>query len=282
MPDADDLTLAFLETHPAAAAKVTDGLAGRDVVALFERVPARVGGPVLAAMRPTSAARALEALDDRHVQALLSAVGAHYAIALLRQVPEPRRTRLLDGLSTTVAVASRILLGFPNDSVGGWVDPDVVALSPAATASEAVARLRASGGEQTHDVYVVDDENGLLGMVSLATLLRATEMATLAELMRKPPAVIAAMAPIAGVTAHRGWEQSTALPVVERGGRLIGLLRHTTLVRAQGAIRPNAGREGAETAVGLLALGYWEVVSGLAQALLSVLPPERRSAEGSE
>lgn len=282
MPEADDLTFAFLETHPAAAAKVTESFAGPDVVALFERVPARIGGPVLAAMRPTAAARAIDALADGHVQALLSAAGAHAAITLLRQVPEPRRSELLRGLPTTVAVASRIVLGFPNDSVGGWVDPDIVALAPATTASEALARLRVGGGERADDVYVVDDEHRLLGVVSLTALLRAPETITLAALMRKAPANIAAMAPIAGVIAHRGWEEATALPVVERSGRLIGLLRHATLVRAQDAVRPNAGREGSATAVGLLATGYWEVVSGLAQALLSALPPERQPSEDSE
>ena len=46
MASADTLTIAFLEAHPARAARVLERLPGPEAAALFTRVPARVGGPV--------------------------------------------------------------------------------------------------------------------------------------------------------------------------------------------------------------------------------------------
>ena len=142
MASAETLTLAFLNAHPARAARVLERLPGPEAAALFARLPARAGGPVLAAMLPPTAARLLSNLDDAAALALLTVLGAQSAVGVLRHLAEPRRSRLIAGLPTATAVASRLLLGYLEDSVGGWVDPDVIAVAAECTAGEALALAR--------------------------------------------------------------------------------------------------------------------------------------------
>jgi predicted transcriptional regulator len=121
-------------------------------------------------------------------------------------------------------------------------------------------------------LYVVDSEEHLIGVVELHELLRAPETVTLAALMHKPPAVLTSATSLAGAANQRGWERASVLPVVDRAGRLIGVMRRGVLSRALARHRI-AGHAATDVSLpGLLARGYWDAVSGLAAALLSLLP----------
>ena len=276
MPEPQALTLAFLTDHPGEAARVVEALPVADASALFREIPARVGSPVLAAMLPTAAARMLGALTDAHVLALLTAAGTQTAVALLRHIADPRRTQLIDGLPTVAALASRVLLGFPEDAVGAWSDPEVIALAPGTTAGHALHRVRQGPEAGVDRILVVDADRKLLGDVSLEALLHAPEYATLASVMRAATTTLPAMMPIAAAAALRAWERGSALTVVDREQRLIGILRRSTLARA---LRERATRRQAHTAQSIsavLAGSYWNVIAGLAGAALALLPDVNR------
>ena len=271
-PGAEILTLAFLTAHPGRAARVLERLPGSEAAALFARVPARAAGPVLAAMLPPTAARLIAHLDDAVALGLLTAIGAQAAVAVLRHLAEARRSRLIEGLPTATAVASRLLLGYLEDTVGGWVDPDVIAVAQETSAGEALARVRRGSELEVEQVYVVDLDQRLLGVIELPALVRSAETAVVATLMRRPAGPLSAGAPLASAAGHEGWEHAAVLPVLERNERLLGVLRRSTL---RGALAQTEGTEieaGEATIVGLLAHGYWDAVSSLAEAALALLP----------
>jgi magnesium transporter len=272
MADAEDLTHTFLDAHPVDAARELATLPSTDAAALFAQVPPRLGGPVLAAMLPPTAARVLGVLDNDRAMALLTSIGVQPAVAVLRHIQEPRRGRLIEGLPTAVAVASRMLLGYPEDSVGAWADPDIIALPPETEVDDAVARVRV-GTADTARVYVIGPGERLLGMVEIAALLRAHDTAQLGSVIGEPPAVLAAVAPLSGAATHRGWEQTASLPVVERGDRLVGVLRRATLMRALTRSTRSTREAAAETLSGVLTRSYWDALSGLVAATVTQLPP---------
>ena len=232
MAEPEALTLTYIAAHPAEAARVLERIPGADAAALFATVPARAGAPVLTAMLPSAAARILGSLEDEPALALLSAAGVQAAVTVLRYVPKPRRSRLLEGLPTATAVASRVLLGYPDDSVGAWADQDVIALAPETRVSDALERVRGGDERKVEQVYAVDHDQRLIGIVDLLELLRAPDSTTLAAVLHKPLAMLTAMTPLTGAATQRGWQQSSVLPVVERDGRLIGVLHRATLARA--------------------------------------------------
>jgi magnesium transporter len=268
----EKLTLSYLDAHASEAARVLERMPSQDSAALFARVPARTGAPALAAMLPSAAARMIALLDDAIALALLAAVGTQTAVAILRLTAQPRRTQLLGGLPTATAIAARLMLGYPEDSVGAWIDPDVIALPPETRAGEALARVRA--GEETivDQLYVIGPDQRLLGIVELHKALRAAEGATLEGLMTPSAVILSAITPLTSAATQRGWERSSVLPVVERDGRLIGVLRRGTLARALVRGRLPSQVAGEPPLSGIIARGYWDAVSGLAEALVSSLP----------
>lgn len=271
MPDAGVLTLAYVSSHPADAARVLERHPTSEAAAVLARLPARAAAPALVAMFPPAAARVIGAVGDKVALGLLTAAGAQGAVGVLRHVPEPRRSRLVEGLPTITAVAARLLLGYPEDSVGAWADPQVVALAPGLYAQEAFARVRGEPEEEAVEVYVVGEGQRLLGVVDLATLVRAPDWKTLEGLMHPPAATLPAVMPLRSALSHPAWKRATQLPVVARGGRLIGALRLSVLTEA--AARGSAdGGEGEVTLAGFAARGYWEAVAGLVRAFLVLVP----------
>lgn len=282
MADPERLTLTYLDSHPGDAARVLERMSAMECAGLLARVPARVAAPVLAAMLPTAAARQLAALEDSPAMALLGALGPQAAVTILRHVAEPRRQRLLEGLPTATALGSRLLLGYEEDAVGAWVDPEVTALLPETRVEEALERVRNGGAERVERVYLVDPEQKLLGMVELTTLLRAPASSRIADLATRTATQIAANTPLAAAANHRGWGASPTMVVVDRGGRLIGVLRREALMRAL-ARGPAAQAALAEaTVAGSLARGYWAAVSGLFAACLAALPGVRPVGGGTD
>ena len=272
MADAETLSLAFMRAHPAQAARVLEAVPPADAAALLARVPARLGGPVLGAMLPTAAARALGGLQDEHSLALLGELGTQFVVAVLRHVAEPRRARLIAGLPTASALASQLLLGYMEDAVGAWTDPDVLALPGTTRAADALERVRHMQGI-VQRAFVTSAEGRLEGWVPLPALLRAPAGAGLASIMSRPEAVLAAHTPLAGAVAHPGWERSSMLPVVESGERLLGVLTRDALARALRRVSRPAPAAAGGSLAGMLTRGYWDALSGGAEAMATLLPP---------
>jgi len=195
-------------------------------------------------------------------------------VAILRNVPEPRRARLITGLPTAAALASRLLLGYVEDSVGAWSDPDVLAMPGTARAGEALERVRRVEAAVAR-VFVTSPKGALEGWVPLPVLLRAPEDASLASVMKRPDAVLSSQSPLAGAASHPGWERASILPVVEADERLVGVLSRDALTRALGRTSRAQRTAPGGTLAEMLARGYWDALSGWAEAMATLLPTVR-------
>lgn len=270
MAEADALTHAFMRTRPAEAARVLEAVPADQAAALFARVPSHVGAPVLAAMVPSIAARTAAELDDARALELLGLLGTLQIVSLLRHLPELRRKKLLAGLPTAPALASTLLLGYPEHSVGAWSDPNVIAQPGATPIHEVLERVRL--GDASNDwIFVTDAAQQLSGWAALSALLRAPAQARLDTVARPCEATLAAHAPLEGAREHPGWRSHSVLPVVEPGNKLIGVLTHAALLRAMAeSERPAGNPEDRVTTV--LAHAYWNALSGIVEAATGLLP----------
>lgn len=270
---------AFLETHPADAARVLERLAATEAGALLKSAPLRLASPVLRQMLPLAGARCLEPLDDAEIIGLLRGVGAQAGVALLRYFGAARRTRLLGQLPTALTLAYELLLGYPDNTVGAWMDPRALALPADMTVGESLERVRRADEALIADPFVIDRNQRLLGYVELADLLRADASNTLGRLVRPCRHRLPAQAMLSGLNEHQGWHEASTLPVVERGDRLVGAFTHVALQRALSLEQAVPIANSAEDTLVGLAGAYWFSVSALIQALVSLLPVERREGD---
>ncbi len=279
MASNEELSYAFLESHPADAARVLERLAPAEAGALLQSAPLRLAAPVLRHMLPLPGARCLEQLGDEEITGLLRGAGAQAGVALLRYFGGERRMKLLAQLPTALTIAYELLLGYPEDTVGAWMDPRALALPADMTVGESLERVRRADEALISDPFVIDRNQRLLGYVELADLLRAASATSLARLVRPSPHRLPAQALLAGLRDHPGWREASTLPVIERGDRLVGAFTHTALQRALSMEQATPQPARAEDTFAGIAGVYWFGVSGLIQALVSLLPVEPREGD---
>lgn len=271
MNRAKDLTVAFLRAHPREAARVLEQLNATDASALFAAMPGRVAAPVVARLPPGFAARSLASLPDEAVVRLLRRLVTPAIAALLRHLPEERRTRLLDELPAATAVACRMLLRYPEDSVAALADTEVLTARPADAVREVLARLKAAADDVGDFLYIVDEERRLRATVRPASLLHASPSMSVAAVEAVDVPALPAQSSPRGVRDHAGWTRFSTLPVVERNGRLVGALRQGVLIHAlERGPRLRLRRDASSLAV--FAAGAWSLMAALLQALVNELP----------
>ncbi|HQU16937.1 MAG: hypothetical protein B7Z66_06480 [Chromatiales bacterium 21-64-14] len=270
MARAEQLSLAFVEAHPADAARVLERLAPESAAALLEAAPVRLTAPVVRHMMAFHAARCVEPMEAEAAAGLMRALGPQSGTAVLRYLLPEQRDAILEQLPSAVAALFRLLVGYPEDTVGAWMDPDALALHADCPAEEALAHMnRVRDPERALYVYVVSSDHQLRGVAHLAEVVRASPNVPLARLMHAPPAVVRARAGLRSVHVHPAWEDLRALPVVDWGGRFAGVLHRADLTRALAQQGPVSSAQVGE-ALAALTGAYWLGMFAMIEAGLRV------------
>jgi magnesium transporter len=275
MPDTNALSIAFLESHPADAARVLEGLDAADTAQFLAALPPRLAAPVLRHVGPPYCARVFAQLDDAQVGALTHVMGPQAAARALQQLPAERQLRLLAQLPVGTSIAIRLLIGYPKGTCGAAMDPWPLALAPETPVAEALEQTRSFEGVLGDCLFIANGDRRVLGVVSLAELMRAAPRDSLSAVMRPARHAVSALASMASANGHPGWEIFHALPVVERENRLVGALPRSAFNDAHAAPPPApdahlvAGTFGA----------YWRMLSALAELVVGTLPPVGPVAE---
>lgn len=269
------LSRTLLEAHPEEAARALETLDAARAAAVLADGPADVAAGALARTVPHAAASVLTALHPARAAALLAALPFDVAAAHLRRIDAGAREERIAALPDPLARSFRSLLRFPEGTAGALMDPRVAALADDITAAEALRALRTAADRALYNVYVVDRDQNLVGVLNLRELLLARPGERLSAVMGDPVHRLRAGADSLEIVSHPGWQQVHSLPVVDSGGRLLGAIRYRTLRRLEDELRGPLQRTDSPTARALgelfgTALSGW--VDALAGAVAAPAP----------
>jgi magnesium transporter len=274
---ADTLIRRFAADHPAEAARLLGDHPPAGEAAVLARLDDAAAAGVLSRMSPPAGAGCLAALDPSRAPAILSLLPPERAAALLRRIDPPRREALL--LALPDAARLRPLLVHAEGTAAALMDPAAIALPDDLDLDEGRRRVHRHADKLALEVYVVDRDQRLRGVVSLRDLLDPGRRGPLSTLLRSVEP-LAAGADVTAMAAHPGWHEQDSLPVVDEHGVYLGAVRHERLRQLQGAPGARRARGGVEAVVALGEL-YWLGLSGLVTGLASSGMRTRRGQEGS-
>jgi magnesium transporter len=169
---------------------------------------------------------------------LLKLLSQEQAAALLNALPPDDRTAFIDELPLDVAMqmlallspeerkVAQALLAYPEDSVGRMMTLDFVAVRAEWTVGEALNFIRTHGydRETLNVIYVVDEQGRLIDDVRVRRFLLSAPGRTVRELMDGDIARLEATDDREHALALFRRFDRVALPVVDDGGKLIGLV----------------------------------------------------------
>ena len=195
-------------------------------VLLFRCLPRRTAAEVFSELETEDADALLRDLTDYETQLLLSLMRPDDRTELLEELPGKVTQRLLNLLKPEDVEEARMLLGYPEGSVGRLMTPDYVAVRPSWTVSQALLHVRRRGRDtETVDaIYVVDDDWKLLGVVSLRQLILAEPDEIIRDMMTTPPIYLSAFDDQEEAARVMDKYDLYALPVVSSDGTLVGIV----------------------------------------------------------
>ena len=217
--------LARLATlHPADQAQVIADLESEARSLLVPRLPHVAMAELLGYLEEDARRDVVAGLEPAAIGPILDQTDRDVAADVLHQLSPERARAVLTAMRTAAEVIP--LLPHPDQTAGGRMTTDFVALQRLWTAEQAISYLRRTSpaAEQVFYLYVVDNEQRLEGVVSLRQLVVADPEERIGELME--PEVVSARTSedqeeVARRIAHYNF---VALPVVDDGRHLVGVV----------------------------------------------------------
>ncbi len=181
---------------------------------------------------PLNANRIIALLDRERREQVIRAASPRVAVLLLARLDDADREALLANMPAALRADIERQLIYPEDSAGRLMDTHFITFTPDQTVAQALAELRASGLRRQRTVYVVDEDNRLSARVDVQDLALADGDAVVATLMAPVVATVDPLAAREEIVNILDEHRIDSLPVVDSDGRLMGVVRHATLMRA--------------------------------------------------
>jgi magnesium transporter len=180
--------------------------------ALAEMEEGEDRGDLLASFAPEKGAELLSELPDDDAADLIAELEPTEQQAIFAELPADEAGEL------------RELLEYGEDTAGGLMTTDLVALDASLTAAEAIAEVRKQGREveRFYTVWVVDAERRLQGTVRLDELIMAEPTSRVSDIVEAPLATVSPDLDQEEVGHLIARYNLVALPVVDGDGTLLG------------------------------------------------------------
>lgn len=226
--DKPQLRLLLNEQHPADLADFLLDLEVQPRLQCFRLLDLDNASAVLAELDTDNQKSLLKDLGEIGVVPLISRMSPDDAADLLGELPKERANSIINQMTDLDDVADLYeLMSFKDDSAGGIMSTDYLALHSRMTVEEALAELREAYEdieEEIYDLLVVDEEEHLVGWLSVKELLTAPTDALIESLMDTN---------VITVTTDTDQEEAAetlsrydllSLPVIDTEGKLRGII----------------------------------------------------------
>ena len=176
----DALRIFLRLVRPEDIADWLDQLTADERQRVLSNLDHDAAGTVLADTTASIRAALVDEIEPERLARIAEAMPADEAADLIGELTEPDSEQVLHHIDDANEEVLRQLLEFPEDTAGGIMNPDVVAMDPSATVDDAIRHLReASADTFVAALYVVDSERTLIGFVRLRRLVTAHPAAQL-------------------------------------------------------------------------------------------------------
>ena len=210
--------------HPADIADIVEEMTVDERRTVFEQLDVETAAEALSEVEPEMQVAIVGDLDEERAADILEEMDPDAAADLLADLSEERREELIELMEPEESEDVEELLAYDENSAGGIMTTEYVALPKSLTAAQAIDRLRAVRPDPqiAYYLYVIDDNDALLGVISLRDLVVASPDETLERLMDPHVLKVDARTNKEEVAAIIAKYDLLALPVVDPRGRLIG------------------------------------------------------------
>ncbi len=221
-----NLKKALGKIHPADIAHLFRYFEFNDQKTLLELMPdVERAADVLSELEPETWPQLANLLNKDYLMAVLHEMADDDSAVFIRSLSDELAEEILSDLHDEQSEDVEKLLGYDEDTAGGIMSTDVFSLDQDTTVKEAIAALQNSEDyEMVFYVYVTDEHNHLVGVLSLRQLLTVPPLTKLADIMSTNVMRVRTDMDQEEVAELVAKYNILAIPVVDDHGKLIGLI----------------------------------------------------------
>jgi magnesium transporter len=161
--------------HPSDIADILEELAPAERHALFISLDEEVAAEALEEVKPKMQQSLIEPLDSEQIAGIVEEMDPGAAADLLSELTDERSEAILEEMDPEERQEVEDLLEFSGNSAAGRMTTEYVALPAAGIVDQAINALSEFEGdiETITDIYLLDEEDRITGLVPLVRILLA-------------------------------------------------------------------------------------------------------------
>ncbi len=222
-----NISHALLEKmHPADLADIVEELGPEDREAILSAIDSEVAADALSEVDPKMQARILESLDTETAADIVEEMAPDEAADALAELEDETSEEILDEMETEPKADVKELLEFEEDSAGGLMTTEYVALHQDATVADGIAALKENEEllEALNTLFLAGPGERLVGAVPVARLFVASPATPLKELCAETLVKVSVDEKQERVIELFDKYNVLTLPVLDAEGRLAGVI----------------------------------------------------------
>jgi sporulation protein YlmC with PRC-barrel domain/CBS domain-containing protein len=215
------------QMHPADLADIVEELGPAEREAIFETIDSEAAADALSEVEdPKMQASILESLEPEKAADIVEEMAPDEAADILSELEEETSEEILEEMDSAPKTEVRELLEFREDTAGGMMNTEYVALHDGATVADAMSAFRGNEDllETLNTLFLVDSEERLAASIPMARLFIASGIARLKELASDTMIQVTVDEKQDRVTELFDKYNLLTLPVVDEDGKLAGVI----------------------------------------------------------
>ena len=229
------------QLHPADIADIIEELDIRQRTAVFQSLDVETAAETLEETDPKIQVSLIENMEDAQASDIIEEMSLSEAADLLGDLPRYKAEGILNEMEQDIAEDVKELLAHPEETAGGLMTTAYLSFPPSTTVLEALRVIRREAEELdfVYYLYVTDEEEHLLGMLSLRELLVATPETCLSELMFRRVVAVDLDEDKDQIASDFAKYGMLAIPVVDDQKKLQGVIMFKNLLEL---VAPRLGK----------------------------------------
>lgn len=220
------------DARPADVADLIEHLNPDERLFVFKLFEPEGAGEVLVEIEPPVQDRILKDLDNQAISEIVEELDSDDAADLVGDLPANRAKKIIETVGDEAFGELEKLLPFPEDTAGGIMALEYVAVKADATVQDAIESVREKREEveSLYYLWVVDVSGVLVGVISLKDLVLEPGDRKVSEIMNREV-----------ISVHVNTDQEEVvqlvkkydlvnIPVVDESNRLVGRITHDDII----------------------------------------------------
>ena len=223
----------YFEHDIAAASQSLESMSEGEATEMIEALPPELAVRAIKHLQISYAARLLKDTREEFLQKIFPLLNSQFAASIIMHLPQDARERIKEHMPDKLKDQIKELLEYPEGSVGRIMSTDFLTFRKDVSAQEAIEEIRSLAKKRfpLSYVYVVDDDNHLIGVINMRDLMLASPDMALELIIRKDVFSIHCFLDRNEAANELARRKYFATPVIDSENHILGIIKAERLIQ---------------------------------------------------